>query len=79
MYIGDIMNRQIFTGSDFLFARPSFLEGIGRTIDLFGVMDDYNYSDTPEEADLMALKADISALRNDFNTSFSRVKTAHGV
>jgi hypothetical protein len=34
--------------SDFLFARPSILEGIGRNIDLFGLMNNYNTAENTE-------------------------------
>jgi hypothetical protein len=54
--------------SDFLFARPSILEGIGRNIDLFGVLNIYNYSDGESEADAKAFAADAIALRNDFDS-----------
>jgi hypothetical protein len=54
--------------SDFLFARPSVLEGIGRNIDLFGVMNFYNSSENEAEADAKAFAADAAALRNDFDS-----------
>ncbi|MDR1316990.1 MAG: hypothetical protein LBK13_08975 [Spirochaetales bacterium] len=54
--------------SDTLFARPSILEGIGRNIDLFGVMNIYNYSENDAEADAMAFAADAAALKNDFDS-----------
>ncbi len=44
--------------TDFLFARPSFSSGAARVLDLWGVFDDYNRSDTPAEADAKALAAD---------------------
>jgi hypothetical protein len=53
--------------SDFLFARPSVLEGIGRNIDLFGVMNFYNFSENEAEADARAFAADAAALKNDFD------------
>ena len=59
--------------SDFLFARPSIVEGIGRNLDLFGTMQVYNSSDTPEEADRRAMQADIAALRADMRASVSSV------
>ena len=46
------------TGSDFLFARPSFWSGIARLLDLWGAFDDYNRSRTPVEADRRALYSD---------------------
>jgi hypothetical protein len=44
--------------SDFLFAQPSGLSGCARTIDLFGVFDEYNSSDTTTEADAKAIASD---------------------
>lgn len=44
--------------SDFLFAQPSFASGVARIADLWGQFDDYNISNTPEEADSAALAAD---------------------
>jgi hypothetical protein len=52
--------------SDTLFARPSILEGIGRNIDLFGVLNTYNTSENENEADTRAFVADAIALGNDF-------------
>jgi hypothetical protein len=54
--------------SDFLFARPSILEGIGRNIDLFGVLNVYNSSENEAEADARAFASDAIALRNDFDS-----------
>jgi hypothetical protein len=64
------MNKNVISGSDFLFARPSFLEGMGRTIDLFGVMDDYNYSETGKEADRKAIASDWNAIYGDLNSAY---------
>jgi hypothetical protein len=44
--------------SDFLFAQPSMLAGMGRVLDLWAQFDDYNASATPEEADARALFCD---------------------
>jgi hypothetical protein len=65
------MNRQVFYGSDFLYARPSFLEGAARSFDLFGVLDEYNYSNNGPEADVMALRADMKAIGGDFRKAYS--------
>jgi hypothetical protein len=59
--------------SDFLFARPSIIEGIGRTIDLFGSMNEYNYSQNGAEADRSALINDISVLKADYLESYQEV------
>jgi hypothetical protein len=44
--------------SGFLYADPSFLSGLGRTLDLHGLYDAYNASTTPLEADARAVAAD---------------------
>jgi len=44
--------------SDFLFARPSWASGAGRTIDLWGLFEEFNTSPTPELADERALYSD---------------------
>lgn len=59
--------------TDFLYAEPSFLEGVGRNMDLFGVMNEYNKSETPEEADSRARDNDISALRKDMGVACEEV------
>lgn len=57
--------------TDFLFAKPSILEGAARTIDLFGVLQVYNISDTPIEADQKAIMADWLAIGNDFKKAIA--------
>jgi hypothetical protein len=59
--------------TDLLFARPSFLEGAGRVIDLFGVLQVYNISETPREADQKAIKADWLAIGKDFQKAITTV------
>jgi hypothetical protein len=44
--------------SDFLFAQPSFASGVARVFDLFGQFDEYNRSETPDEADAKAIASD---------------------
>ncbi len=41
-----------------LFARPSFLEGMARIVDVGGTLNEYNTSLTPEQADYIALSSD---------------------
>jgi hypothetical protein len=55
----------IISMTDFLFARPSILEGIGRNMDLFGVLNTYNFSRSVAEADRKALYSDWQAVYND--------------
>lgn len=51
--------------SDFLFAMPSFWSGVARLLDLMGVFDDYNRSETPNEADARAMYADWAMVGQD--------------
>ena len=44
--------------SGFLYSDPSFLSGLSRTLDLYGLYDAYNRSDTPAEADTRAIASD---------------------
>ena len=61
--------------TDFLFARPSFLSGMARVLDLFGVFDSYNESRSTEEADARAMYADWRVVGQDIydaSTTFDR-------
>jgi hypothetical protein len=46
----------------YLFANPSFLSGIARTLDLGGHYDAYNFSVTTNEADAQELRDDWAAV-----------------
>ena len=59
-----------YSASFRLFTVPTFWEGFGRIIDLIGTMNDYNVSQTPQEADAKALRSDWEALRFDARTAF---------
>jgi hypothetical protein len=59
--------------TDFLFARPSFIEGMARTIDLSGTLQEYNKSATENEADGWAVYQDFKAVGGDL---LSAMKTA---
>ena len=48
-----------------LFARPSFLEGLARLLDFGGTLNEYNYSDSPAEADFLAIQSDWEAVGLD--------------
>lgn len=50
------------TFSTFLFARPSFAEGIGRVLDFGNTLQEYNESATPQLADFCAFVADWNAV-----------------
>jgi hypothetical protein len=51
--------------SNILFPRASFLLGAARTFDLWGHLDVYNYSRTPDEADAIALYSDWRVVGED--------------
>jgi hypothetical protein len=55
--------------STFLFARSTFLEGVGRVVDLGNTMTVYNTSPSAELADTRALLADRLALAMDSMTA----------
>ena len=59
--------------SEFLFARPSFLTGMARVLDLWGRFDRYNESRTPEEADVRALVSDWMVVRRDLEDALRKL------
>ena len=52
-----------------LFARPSFLSGAARSLDLGATYTQYNVLPTPEEADCAALRSDWAAVGEDIRTA----------
>ncbi|MEK7538347.1 MAG: hypothetical protein AAB552_00755 [Patescibacteria group bacterium] len=52
-----------------LFARPSFVEGVSRVMDLGATLQEYNISETEQEADIKALKNDWQVVGGDLNFS----------
>ena len=62
--------------SDFLFAAPGFLTGLGRTLDIGGVLRhySYNFSWSPEDADLQAFHNDWRAVSNDLRQALELAK-----
>jgi hypothetical protein len=60
--------------TDFLFARPSFFEGMARIIDFGGTLTVFNTSRTPEEADARAMFEDWRAVGNDLRLAVAREK-----
>jgi hypothetical protein len=62
----EIMGTKLsWVGTDALFARPSFVSGAARALDLGGTFDDYNRSRSPEDADVRALHSDWMAVGAD--------------
>ncbi|MHB8312455.1 MAG: hypothetical protein ACYDD0_04035 [Candidatus Dormibacteria bacterium] len=58
---------------DFLYARPSFLEGVARLIDFAGFLNQYNTSLTEEQADRLALTMDWAAVAAALRDTTSQV------
>jgi len=58
------------------FAIPSFFGGMGRVIDLFGVLNVYRYYANPAEADIDAMRRDFMAVGRDIWSAFEAEKTA---
>ena len=51
-----------------LYARPSFIEGIARVVDLGATLQIYNGSDSEIKADIDALRNDWRSVGNDMNS-----------
>ena len=61
---------EVIRVADFLFARPSFLSGVARTLDLFGQFDEYNQSTTGEIADARAMYSDWRAVGEELHSAY---------
>lgn len=55
-----------------LYATPSFLEGIARSIDLGDTLTEYNGSESGAAADLRALRSDWIAIGNDLRQAMAQ-------
>jgi len=53
--------------SSFLFARPSYIEGVARIMDFGNTLNEYNSSLTAEQADFFAIASDWRAVGRDLN------------
>ena len=60
--------------SDFLFARPSFIEGIARVLDFGNTLNTYNESLTPEMADEIAMWLDWSMVGKDISKALLAIE-----
>ena len=63
------MNSKMSSETDFLFARPSFMSGFARVIDLGGGFDAYNSADSEVEADERAIACDWRVVGGDLATA----------
>lgn len=59
--------RDLSSRTAILFARPSFIEGVSRIMDLTGTLSEYNQSETPQEADFNALWSDWCSVGSDLS------------
>jgi hypothetical protein len=57
-----------------LFAQPSVLSGAARLVDLGGVFDKYNRSQTEQQADGRALASDWSSVGDDLRAAMQRMR-----
>lgn len=60
--------------TDYLFARPSFLEGLARLFDFRGTLNEYNTSSTTTDADVQALEMDMAVIGDDFRQALGLVQ-----
>ncbi len=58
----------------FLFAQPSFFEGFARIADIGGTLNEYNSSLDRAQADRLAFKADILAVRRDIQEARKKLR-----
>ncbi len=58
------MGRADYTG--LLYAQPTMLQGMARTLDIGGTFDSYNTSANAAEADWMAIASDWYAVSADY-------------
>ena len=58
----------------FLYARPSFVEGVARLFDFGNTLNEYNTSLTAEQADFLALRADWRVVARDLGIAFEQLE-----
>ena len=51
--------------TDFLYARPSFIEGMARIMDVTGSLNEYNHAQDGQEADTIAIWSDWAMIGQD--------------
>ena len=60
-----------------LYAAPSFLEGVARSLDIGDTLTEYNTSESGAAADLQALRSDWLAIGNDLRQAASQFERDH--
>ena len=58
--------------AELLFARPFFLEGVARTLDIGSTFTEYNFSLSPPQADTVALRSDWQAVGEDMRNAMAQ-------
>lgn len=62
--------------STYLFARPSFTEGVGRMMDLSNSLSTYNQSRNGTEADARAIYEDWKAIGHDVRVALEQIRAS---
>jgi len=63
--------------TDYLFARPDFLSGMARALDLGATLVLFNDSPTEQMADRLAMQSDWSAVGEDIREAIKRFEAEH--
>lgn len=63
--------------SDFLFAKPSFIEGVSRVLDIGSTLTEYNTSLNGVQADIRAMSADWKAVGEDMKKAVQTIIDQH--
>ena len=66
-----LIRDNIRTETGYWFALPSFIGGMARVIDLFGVCNRYRYADSEGEADSNAIRRDFEAVGRDIRAAMA--------
>ena len=65
--------------SDFLYAEPSFFEGVARLLDFGNTLNEYNTSPSGEIADKIAIGMDWAVIGKDMNDAIKKMKVGSDV
>lgn len=63
--------------SDFLYAKPSFSEGVARLVDFGNTLNTYNKSKTGAEADAKALRSDWNVVGKEMRKAVTHFEAKH--